>query len=82
MTFDDDFLVLHTESGVRRPTCRSIGIEWPPPETLDFLGFKWKQIRRSQITDEERSGMTHVMRGAEYMPAKFDDFTNARPGGE
>jgi hypothetical protein len=72
MTFDDDFLMLHTESGIRRPTCRSLGIEWPPPETLDILGFRWTQSRRSEITDEHRSAMTHVCRGAEYFPSQRD----------
>lgn len=66
MTFDDDFIALQTESGVRRLLCKVNGIEWPPPEKIDFLGFVYERLRMSQITDEQRAGMTHVMRGAEY----------------
>jgi hypothetical protein len=66
MTFDDDFLVILTESGVRRLTCRSLAIEWPPPETINILSFIYRRQRMSEISDEARAQMTHVCRGAEY----------------
>jgi hypothetical protein len=68
VTFDDDFILLHTESGPRRPTCKSLGITWPPAETLSLHGFKWVRHRMSAISDEDRAAMTHVCRGAEYFP--------------
>lgn len=68
MTFDDDFVLLHTASGPRRPTCQSLGITWPPPETLEILGLIWVRARMSSLSDEDRQGMSHVCRGAEYFP--------------
>lgn len=72
MTFDDDFLRVHFQTGVRTVTCKSIGVEWPPPDKLDILGFPFELVRRSEITDEERAEMTHVMRGAEYVPSESE----------
>jgi len=68
MTFDDDFVQLNLDGGVKRPTCKSLGLEWPPPEEIVFASFVFERIRYSEITDEQREGMTHVCRGAEYKP--------------
>lgn len=68
MTYDDDFILLRTASGPRRIFCEKLGVSWPPPEKLDFLGFPFVRERMSEITDEQRADMTHVCRGAEYFP--------------
>lgn len=68
MTFDDDFIQLLIEDiGVVRFPCAPAGIDWPPPDVLCFEGTMYRQVRRSQITDEQRQTMTHVCRGAEYV---------------
>lgn len=70
MTFDDDFVQVQFAGGLKRIYCNSIGVEWPPPETLEILGFECKLLRHSQITDEQRETMEHVCRGAEYEVTK------------
>lgn len=70
MTFDDDFLQLEFEGGTRRATCKSLGIEWPPPETITVLGFEMEQVSRSTVTDEQRQQLTMLMRGARFVPVK------------
>ncbi len=70
MTFKDDFCRIHFSSGHKNITCDSLKIGWPPPKIIDFGGFNFKRIRYSQITDKQRNGMTHVIRGAEYQPVK------------
>lgn len=67
MTFDDDFIVVEFDTGIkRRVTCKSAGIEWPPPERFDFQGGTLERVSFSKITDEDRAEMTHVCRGALY----------------
>lgn len=81
MTYDDDFLQLHTQFfGQPRIMLSNVGLSWPPPELLymdanqglreptkdDEKRFIFERIRFSQITDEQREGMDHVVRGAEY----------------
>jgi hypothetical protein len=67
MTFDDDFLQLNFGDGVvRRAQCLPNRIDWPPPPVLDLFGFKFQRESFSQITDEQRAGMSHVCRGASY----------------
>jgi hypothetical protein len=67
MTFDDDFVQIDFGDGViRRARCLSNKIEWPPPQILDFGGFKFDRVSVSEITDEQRAGMSHVCRGAAY----------------
>lgn len=67
-TFDDDFVRIHCLCGKDHDfKLMDMGFEWPPPQEI-YLGAKYRQIGRSQITDEERNGMTHVCRGAEYEP--------------
>lgn len=68
MTFDDDHLVLEFDGGTKRVLLKKIGIDWPPPERINVMGFDMVQTRRSQLTDEQRAEMTHVCRGAEYYP--------------
>lgn len=70
MTFDDDFIQIAFDGGVRRFTCKSLGIEWPPPEVATFYGIPLQRRRYSQISDEDRENMTHVVRGAEYIVAQ------------
>ena len=69
MTYDDDFVRLEFSGGVRQSTCKFLGIDWPPPERLDIQGFIMVRHSMSEITDEQRSVLTRVMRGAVYRPA-------------
>ena len=70
MTYDDDHVVLEFEGGTKRYALKMLGLEWPPPEKIEIFGFKMIQTRRSTITDEDRVGMKHVCRGAEYFPER------------
>lgn len=79
-TFDDDFIRFDLSDGTTpNVPLVALGLEWPPPERLymdsetvreatdqDAPWEVMRQVRRSQITDELRAGMTHVCRGAEY----------------
>jgi hypothetical protein len=69
MTFDDDFIRVCFQTGQRNYVLKSLGLAWPPPELIDIAGFQFKRSSMSSITDEQRAGMTHVCRGAEYVPA-------------
>lgn len=71
MTFDDDYVQLELPHGTVRATCRSLGLMWPPPMELDYHGTILCQVSRSGITDVQRKGMTHVMRGARYVRAEL-----------
>jgi len=75
MTFDDDYIRLVFDHGVKNVSCKAVGIEWPPPLTLDVGGFIMVRSRYSSLTDEQREGMTHICRGAEYLLAKEQDFS-------
>lgn len=66
MTFDDDMIQIEFQGGTKRALMKANGIEWPGPEKLDFMGFTLVKVSHSQITDEQRAKMTHVMRGALY----------------
>lgn len=67
MTFHDDFLRINLkEAGQINVSCKSNGIEWPPPKEIQLQGRKFNRKRYSQISDEDRKEMTHVVRGAEY----------------
>ncbi len=71
MTFDDDYIQLQLATGPMRVSCKHLGIDWPPPEFIEISGGpystpKFKRLRYSAITDEQRAGLTHVCRGAEY----------------
>ena len=67
MTFDDDFVRLVFDGGAKTFRCAALGLDWPPPETINVAGFRMRRERFSALTDEQRSGMTHVCRGAEYV---------------
>lgn len=72
MTFDDDYVQLNTPNGPMRATCKSLGIDWPPPEFVDLSGGpfstpRYRRVRYSAITDEQRKGLTRVCRGAQYV---------------
>lgn len=69
MTFDDDFLQLEFDGGTKRVSCRSLGIDWPPPERINVMGFEMVRESFSQITDEQREKMTMIIRGTRYVPA-------------
>lgn len=68
MTFDDDFIRVPFWSGHRDFPCKALKIDWPPPARIGFFGVELERVRMSEITDEQRQGMTHVCRGAEYRP--------------
>lgn len=71
MLFEDD--IIRIESRNLRAVAISDITDWPPPERLVFDGREYERVRFSLITDEERAGMTHVVRGAEYRPVKRED---------
>lgn len=85
MTFDNDFMRLE---GLNI-TLKSIHLEWPPPPFLKLYRpvatglppeeLTYKRVRCSEITDEQRAGMTHVARGAEYLPCSADELPHAMP---
>lgn len=80
VTFDDDFMRLHLSIGARDALLRQMEIAWPPPPRIfldegatlrvardgDDPAFVMVRTSMSEITDEQRAGMTHVCRGAEY----------------
>lgn len=71
MTFEDDYVHLNFVTGTFDLPLSALGLEWPPPERItELAGVEMERplvrIRMSEITDEQRAGMTHVARGAEY----------------
>lgn len=78
MTFDDDYIQLALSTGPMRVTCKKLGIDWPPPEIIKVTGGPFstpvfKRVRFSQISDDQRAGMSRVCRGAEYVHAGPDE---------
>lgn len=67
-TFHDDFVQLEFESGTRRASCSDLGITWPPPAMLIVSEIPMARLSMSQVTDEERTEMDFLMRGALYVP--------------
>ena len=82
MTFDDDSIRI---GGTWLYSCKSLGLEWPPPVNLHvvlgrdrFAGgialvdqplpgtVLYRQVSRSQLSDDQRAGMSRVFRAAEY----------------
>lgn len=68
MTFDDDMAFLMFDCGRMNVSLLKLGLSWPPPEKITVWGFPMKRTRMSTITDEQRAGMTHVCRAAEFVP--------------
>lgn len=77
MTFADDFCQINFDGGTKRIRCHDLGIDWPPPEILDFEGFEFTRVGMSRITDEQRSQLDNVCRGAEYSPSSAFDHNEA-----
>jgi len=81
MTFDDDFVKI----GMVRTSLKALGLEWPPPPFMridnhgELPDLYVKRMRYSEITDEHRSKMTHVARGAEYVPCSPADLPHEEP---
>jgi hypothetical protein len=74
MTFDDDFVripIAAIDRHINVPL-KELGLEWPPPEEISFSGLIYHRERYSIITDEQREGMTHIARGAEYSYVGLD----------
>lgn len=67
MTFDDDTIILVFTGGKRYHSVKKLNLSWPPPEHVEYYGFRMRRSRMSEITDEQRRGMTHVARCAEYV---------------
>ncbi len=78
-TFADDMVRLNLTIGVQTIPCKALGFKWPPPERIyldktsvreatdsDSSTFVLHRVSISQITDEDRAEMSHVVRGAEY----------------
>ncbi len=71
MTFEDDFVRLLIRGETYKFNLVDLGLQWPPPERIrlkspPFDEAEFQRLRFSTITDDERSKMTHVCRGAEY----------------
>ena len=85
MTFDDDFVQIDTLAGTRRYALKLLGLDWPPPERIEIMGFGFQRTSMSEISDDARSTMTHVMRGAAYEsesnPPPDSIFVQPRSGG-
>ena len=68
MTYADDmcfFQMLNSrQHGV---SCKDLGVRWPPPLRVIYMGFPYKLANRSYISDEQRKVMTNVFRGAVYV---------------
>ena len=69
MTFDDDMAYLQFDGGLKIVPISALGLSWPPPEKIEVAGFPMQRTRLSSLTDEQRKGMTHVCRAAEYKPS-------------
>jgi hypothetical protein len=68
-TFDDDFVRLTDEAGNNlNVACKVLGLNWPPPVQIEVDGATWERESYSDIADDQRAGMTHVVRGAQYRP--------------
>ncbi len=72
MTFNDDFCRIQFMNGTKDITCEKLGIPWPPPPTIYVNHTPFARLKLSAITDEQREGMTNVIRGALYVPVKHD----------
>ena len=68
MTFDNDMIMVRFPDGEKSFYCLVNGIEWPPPEHMNINGFNMKRESISGITDEQRQGMSNVLRGAVFVP--------------
>ena len=83
-TYDDDFARLHLAVGTVDLPLFKMGLSWPPPERLylerdgrfrearedDELPYVMSRVSCSGLTNEQRDGMSHVARGAEYRYAE------------
>lgn len=67
MTFDNDFLLLQLSTGPTRFRCKDLGIAWPPPAYIDVANGRFRRLRMSELTDDERAGAPFMCRGAEYV---------------
>jgi hypothetical protein len=67
MTYDDDFCRIQFLSGTKDLTCKSLGIDWPPPPIIRLHGFEYMRRSYSYISDKDRGEMTHVVRGSLYV---------------
>jgi hypothetical protein len=74
MTFPDDFIQidLPTQGKSGQRTCQSMQFNWPPPEEFVLDGIVLVQVSKSDISDRERAGLTHVARGARYHVSQED----------
>lgn len=64
MTRDDDMIRI-AGLNIR---LKQLDLDWPPPEELIFMDITYKRLSFSKITDEQIKDMTHVCRGADYVP--------------
>ncbi len=70
MTYDDDFCRIQFISGTRDIPCKSLNLDWPPPEKIDIYGFRFVREQLSRMSDEDRASCPLVVRGALYVPAE------------
>lgn len=95
MTFDDDYITvtLPLTGQVFTLPLFALGLEWPPPARL-FVGNQgeireatdddpntntlWRSSM-SDLSDEERTELTGVARGAAYVPVRYQENGEASP---
>jgi len=72
-TFATDVLQINFAGGIKLLLCKAVNVDWPPPERLDIMGFKFKRVAYSAISDEEMQRIIDyaipLFLGALYVPA-------------
>lgn len=69
-TLDDDFIRLELSVGTQNILCKNMGVEWPPPLTIE-IGPEGNTetmylISNSELSDEASAASPNVARGALY----------------
>lgn len=67
MTFDDDHMVFNMLTGSPNVVyLKAQKLSWPPPLLVTYLGFPFRRIGLSAISDEQRNVTQGLVRSAEY----------------
>ena len=66
-TFDDDYIQLELQGQEPlRFFLKDHAMTWPPEPEINVNFVTYVRVSHSEITDEQRAGLTHVARGALY----------------
>lgn len=67
MLHENDFIRFQFDHGKIDQPAKALVKDWPPPEELEFMGFQFKRLRYSELTDEQMKEVgKYIIRGAEY----------------